>query len=186
LKGNFKDMKTRFPLKQAFLLLPMMLLCPALLFADWQAFNPGLFTVLLPGSPRKINGILEWVATDPQKRAYNVTCKNLDDFPPDAREYFSQSLNDVVEGLHGRLEAYRFMVFEGNETCEFRITTPRHVVIGRMVLAKPYLYSLEVATGPKDFDADSAVKFFNSFKVSRRSVSAPDAPANNPPLTQPW
>lgn len=164
----------------------LILFCPALLLADWHAFNPGLFTVLLPGSPKKISGILEWVATDPQKRAYNVTCKKLENFPLDAGEYFLQTLNELVEGLHGRLDFNRFMNIGGNEACEFKITTPQHVALGRMVLAKPYLCSLEVASGLKDFDADSAEKFFNSFKISHRSVPAPDAPANNPSSTQPW
>lgn len=164
----------------------LTLIFPALLLADWQAFNPGFFTVLLPGSPRKIGGILEWVATDTQKRAYNVTCKKLEDFPPDTTEYFSQTLNGLVEGLHGRLDTERFMKIDGNEACEFKITTLQHVALGRMVLTKPYLYSLEVASGLKDFDPDSAGKFFDSFKITRRIAPAPETPANNPPSTQPW
>jgi hypothetical protein len=171
--------------KFIFLVLAMMLF-PALLFADWLPFSPGLFTVLLPGPPRKISGIAEWVALDAHKRAYNVTCKKLGDFPPDAREYFSQTLDDVAEGLHGRVDSRRFMTIEGNEACEYKITTPQHVALGRMVLAKPNLYSLEVASGLKDSDPGSAGKFFDSFKISRRAVPLPDAPANNQPSTQPW
>jgi hypothetical protein len=169
------------------ILLPLlMFFYPAFLFADWQAFNPGLFTVFLPGPPRKIGGILEWVAVDSRKRAYNVTCKKLEDFPKDARSYFSQTLDDVAEGLRGRLDSHRFLKIEGNQVCEFKITTPQHVALGRMILAKPYLFSLEVVSGLKDCDLDPAGKFFDSFKRAPRTAAIQDSSANNPPSTQPW
>jgi|GEM_PF-6375849 len=159
---------------------------PTVLFADWQPFNPGPFSVLLPGSPRKVGGNMIWVATDPKKRAYNVTCKKLGDFSVSPKDYFSQTLEDVAEELHGQLDGQKFFKFQDNEACEYRITTSKHVVMGRLILAKPCLYSLEVASGPKDFDKDSASKFFDSFKIASPSAPALNNPNSSPPSIQPW
>jgi hypothetical protein len=168
-------------------LLVILVLFPSFLLADWQSFNPGPFSVILPGPPRKVGGNLVWVATDHQKRAYNVTCKRLEDFQISPKDYFSQTIEDVAEGLHGQLDYQKLLKFQGNEACEFKITTPKHVVVGRLILTKPYLYSLEVSAGSNDYDSGMAGKFFDSLKLSsNKTLFIPEQTNKEQPATQPW
>ncbi len=183
---NHINSKKRVWLKKTSAFLAVLVFWPVCLFADWQQFNSGLFSVLLPGSPRKTGGHLVWVAIDSQKRAYNVTCKILEDFPISPKDYFVQMQEDLAAGLQGRLEYHKFIKFQGWAACEYKISTPKHVVVGRLVLTKPYLYSLEVASGSQDYDASSAGRFFDSLKLMPKIASSPESANNGQPSVQPW
>ena len=142
-----------------------LLLAAPLLAADWKKFDSGRFSILMPETPKPATNS-QWVAADPQGRAYNATSGFLTDAPADPRNYFDQTVQTALEGTHGHLLYKKYLKMQGLPACEFKLTDGVHVVGGRLVLDKAWVYILEFATDTKTFDASLMKRFFESFHIN--------------------
>ncbi len=128
-------------------------------------FDSGRFAILMPQPPRPAANS-QWVSMDPQGRAYNASSGYLTDPPKKAQDYFDQTVETAVEGTHGRLLYKKYLKVQGLPACEFKLTDGKHVVGGRLILDKTWVYILEFATDNKSFDTSLMKKFFDSFHIN--------------------
>lgn len=132
---------------------------------EWKNFDSGRFSILMPQPPRPAANS-QWVSLDPQGRAYNASSGYLATPPEKAKDYFDQTVETAIEGTHGHLLYKKYLKVQGLQACEFKLTGGNHVVAGRLILDKSWVYILEFATDSHNFDAGLMKKFFDSFHTN--------------------